>query len=521
MATAVLALAGRLGGASRVVEQPAEWDPKKTAIIVCDMWDLHHCLNATRRVVELAPRMDTLLKQARSSGVVVIHAPSSCMDAYEDHPARRRALAAPRSKSLPSGIGQWCRQIPAEEKGSYPVDQTQGGEDDDPAEHARWQARLAAMGRNPAAPWKSETDKLTIDEKADYISDNGEEIWGVLEDRGVDNVILMGVHLNMCVLGRPFGLRQLSKNGKNVVLMRDLTDTMYDPRRAPYVSHFTGTDRMVEHVERHVCPSVSSDQILGGKPFRFKGDTRPHVAFVIAEDEYKTETTLPPFAAAHLGKDYRVSFVFDRAGEKNDLPGIDTLDDADLMVVSARRRVLPTGQLAVVRRFVAAGKPVVGLRTASHAFAARANAKVPDGHDVWNGFDPEVLGGHYVNHLKPGPKTAVAASPEGSSHPILTGVDVGALVGHGSLYKVSPLVSSATPLLTGTIPDTAPEPIAWTNLTAAGGRVFYTSLGTVDDFAEPAFQRLLRNAIDWAAGRDVPAKAETSSTEPIRFPGPK
>ena len=86
---------------------------------------------------------------------------------------------------------------------------------------------------------------------------------------------------------------------------------------------------------------------------------------------------------------------------------------------------------------------------------------------------------------------------------------------------MNPLAKSATPLLTGTIPETAPEPIAWTNLTDAGGRVFYTSLGHADDFAEPAFQRLLRNAIDWAAGRDVAAKDETASTDPIPFPGSK
>ena len=67
----------------------------------------------------------------------------------------------------------------------------------------------------------------------DFISDNGEEIWSILEDRGIDNVILLGVHLNMCVLGRPFGLRQMAKNGKNVVLMRDMTDTMYNPARSP------------------------------------------------------------------------------------------------------------------------------------------------------------------------------------------------------------------------------------------------------------------------------------------------
>src|SRR5262245_65229077 len=73
------------------VVRPAEWDAKKTALIVCDMWDLHHCLNATRRGAELAPRMNELLNEARDRGVLVIHAPSSCMETYKDHPARKRA----------------------------------------------------------------------------------------------------------------------------------------------------------------------------------------------------------------------------------------------------------------------------------------------------------------------------------------------------------------------------------------------------------------------------------------------
>ncbi len=511
--------APELGGAARVVEQSADWNPRQSAIIVCDMWDLHHCLNATRRGGELAPRIDQLLKEARQKGVVVIHAPSSCMDAYKDHPARLRAQKTPRSASLPAGIALWCRQIPAEEKNSYPVDQTNGGEDDDNAEHTRWQARLAALGRNPAAPWKAQTNAITIDGDSDYLSDNGEEIWSVLENRGIQNVMLLGVHLNMCVLGRPFGLRQLAKNGKNVVLVRDLTDTMYDPRQAPFVSHFTGTDRMVEHVERFVCPSITSNQILGGNPFRFRGDTRPHVVFVVGDDEYKTESTLPPFAATQLGKNYRVSFVFNRADDRNDLPGLDVLDDADLMFLSARRRILPKEQLAAIRRFVGSGKPVIGIRTASHAFAARNPAEVTEGREVWNSFDPDVLGGHYVNHYPVGPKVVVAATVEAKNHPILTGVDVRALTGHGSLYKVAPLVSSATPLLTGTIPESAAEPIAWTNLTNSGGRVFYTSLGHAEDFAEPAFTRLLRNAIDWSLGRDVPENVESASADPIAFPG--
>jgi nicotinamidase-related amidase len=250
-----------------------QWDARKTAVIVCDVWDLHHCLNAVRRVEEFAPHLERFLQEARGRGVTVIHAPSDCMDTYKTHPGRLAALAVPRAKDLPKEIGSWCNRIPAEERGRYPIDQSDGGEDDDPAEHRAWAEKLQKMGRNPRAPWKKETDLLTI-APGDFISDKGEEVWSILQARGIDHVILAGVHTNMCVLGRPFGLRQMAKNGKHVVLVRDLTDTMYNPERWPHVSHFTGTDLIVEHIEKFVCPTVTSDQLLGGKPFRFKHDTR-------------------------------------------------------------------------------------------------------------------------------------------------------------------------------------------------------------------------------------------------------
>jgi nicotinamidase-related amidase len=248
-----------------------KWNSEKTALIVCDMWDAHHCLNAVRREEEMIPRMNEVLDKARGKGVFIIHAPSSCMDAYKDHPGRKRALAAPPAKSLPKEIDKWCHKIPAEEAGKYPIDQTDGGEDDDPEEHEAWHAKLKAMGRNPRAPWKKQHDDLKIRDE-DAISDSGVEIWNLLEARGIDNVILVGVHTNMCVLGRPFGLRQMAKNGKNVVLVRDMTDTMYNPKRWPFVSHFEGTRLIVEHIEKYVCPTITSDQIAGGKEFRFKGD---------------------------------------------------------------------------------------------------------------------------------------------------------------------------------------------------------------------------------------------------------
>ena len=68
-------------------DRPSAWDPKKTAVIVCDMWDLHHCLNAVRRETEMAPRAEAFLKAARARGMLIIHAPSDCMKPYEEcHP---------------------------------------------------------------------------------------------------------------------------------------------------------------------------------------------------------------------------------------------------------------------------------------------------------------------------------------------------------------------------------------------------------------------------------------------------
>jgi nicotinamidase-related amidase/type 1 glutamine amidotransferase len=486
-------------GRFHTIVESAKWDTKKTAIIVCDVWDSHHCLNAVRRVGEMAPRLNSLLVEARRRGILIVHAPSDCMDAYKDHPARQNALKTPRAKNLPKDIRSWCNRIPSEEKGTYPIDQSDGGEDDDPAEHRAWAEKLQKMGRNPRAPWKSQIDVLKIDDH-DYISDQGEEIWSVLEQRGIENVILAGVHTNMCVLGRPFGLRQMVKNGKNVVLIRDLTDTMYNPARAPFVSHFTGTDLIVEHIEKWVCPTITSDQILGGKPFRFSGDKRPHVVLVIAESEYQTARTLPEFALKYLGKDFRVTTVFGSETNPNDLPGIEVLNEADVLLLSARRRALPSKEMDTIRRYIASGKPVVGIRTASHAFSLNGK-KPPEGCATWETFDPDVFGGHYTGHHGAGPKVSIEVVKEAREHPILAGVSLAELTGNGSLYKVRPLAKSAKPLLLGSTPGQEQEPILWTHSTKAGGRVVYTSLGHPDDFKEVEFSRLLSNAVLWAVDR--------------------
>jgi nicotinamidase-related amidase/type 1 glutamine amidotransferase len=487
-----------------VVTKKVEWDPKQTAVIVCDMWDTHHCLNAVRRVQEVAPRMNQVLEKARGLGMLIIHAPSSCMEPYKDHPGRKRAQAAPKAANLPADIGKWCYKIPSEEKGVYPLDQSDGGCDSDPAEQKAHVEKLKQMGRNPNAPWKAQIDVLKMRDE-DAVSDSGVEIWNLLEQRGIKNVILVGVHTNMCVLGRPFGLRQMAKNGKKVALMRDMTDTMYNPARWPYVSHFQGTDLIVQHIEKFVCPTVTSDQLLGGQPFRFKGDVRRRAVVVTAEPFYDTKTTLPRLARRVLEDELGLqTVVID--GTKNDrLPGlVEALADADLLVLSVRRRALPAEEMAALKKYLSSGKPLLALRTSSHAFDARG--KGPAGAVEWPKFDPEVLGGNYRNHHAEGPVATVTAAPAAKGHPLLTGLQL-PFTSKGSLYRTSPLAATATPVLLGAIPGKGAEPVAWTN-TYKKARVFYTSLGHPDDFRGAQFVRLMHNAARWAL--EMPARPPTA-----------
>jgi len=96
----------------------------------------------------------------------------------------------------------------------------------------------------------------------DGVSDNAQEIFNFCEAEGITNIVVMGVHTNMCVLGRPFGIRAMVRLGRNVVLVRDLTDAMYDPRQPPYVSHARGTELVIEHIEKYWCPSIVADDLV-------------------------------------------------------------------------------------------------------------------------------------------------------------------------------------------------------------------------------------------------------------------
>ena len=123
--------------------------------------------------------------------------------------------------------------------------------------------------------WTREIATLEIDSSLDAVTDDGQETVNLLAQHGIKHVVLLGVHLNMCVLGRPFAIRQMVHQGRDVALLRDMTDTMYNSQMRPKVSHFAGTDLVVEHIEKHWCPSFTSADLMDGAPFKFKEDARP------------------------------------------------------------------------------------------------------------------------------------------------------------------------------------------------------------------------------------------------------
>ncbi|MAG93525.1 MAG: protein-signal peptide and transmembrane prediction [Planctomycetaceae bacterium] len=238
------------GGRVEPIVEELNWQVSETAIIICDMWADHPCQLAAQRVGAMAPKMNRVVTEARAQGVAVIHAPSSGVKHYEQTPFRKRMKQAARAEP-PVPIKGWCYLDP-EKEDKLPIDDSDGGCDDPNPQP------------NPGFD-RHEHPAIKI-VGYDGISADGQEIYNFLEQEGIKNVVMMGVHANMCILGRPFGIRQLRYLGKDVVLVRDLTDAMYDPRDAPHVSHKRGTQLVVEHIERYWCPTILSRDLTSVVP---------------------------------------------------------------------------------------------------------------------------------------------------------------------------------------------------------------------------------------------------------------
>jgi nicotinamidase-related amidase len=220
---------------------PHELVGDETAVVICDTWDNHWCPTAAARCAELAKKMPPVLDALRARGVLVIHAPSECMDFYKDAPQRKRIQEAKKIDPPP----------PLDlTDPPLPCDSSDGGCDADPP------AKFFKA-------WTRENAVIPIADQ-DVISDNGPEIYSYLKAHGIKNLLVMGVHANMCILNRTFAIKQMTKWGIHCVLVRDLTDAMYNPKMKPFVSHEAGTEQIIEHIEKYWCPSVLSADVVKG-----------------------------------------------------------------------------------------------------------------------------------------------------------------------------------------------------------------------------------------------------------------
>jgi nicotinamidase-related amidase len=241
-------LQGRTRKDGVVAETTLRWDATKTAVILCDMWDDHTCKGAARRVGEMVPKFNEFLRAARAKGALVIHAPSDVIPFYKDYPQRKRVLDAPTAKT-PMDIIR--RPYDAKCEGPFPFN------------NDKWHCDCEPQCPDIRPyPWTRQHPGIEI-ASDDAISADGREIWNLTEARGITHIIMTGVHTNYCIVNRSFGIRQTVMLGRPIVLVRDMTDSLYNPKDPPHVSHQRGTELVIEHIERYWCPTVLSSDILG------------------------------------------------------------------------------------------------------------------------------------------------------------------------------------------------------------------------------------------------------------------
>ncbi len=289
----------------------------------------------------------------------------------------------------------------------------------------------------------------------------------------------------------------------------------------------------------------------GQKPWVvYEGKARPgkgkHIVLIAADDEYRSEELIPALArilAVHHGFSCTVLFAIDKdSGQINpsvqdNIPGLENLRSADLMVIFARFRELPDEQMRYMDEYVHSGKPIIGIRTATHAFAYRRNSKSKYKHYDWRskqwpgGFGRQVLGetwvAHYGRHNRESTRGKIAAGME--AHPIARGCDD--IWGPSDVYALSTLQGDCKPVVLGVVlagmnPEDPPNrnkppvPVAWiktfTGRSGKTARVFATTMGHAGDFKSEGFRRLLVNACYWCLCMEdeIPERAKVDLIGP-------
>lgn len=286
--------------------------------------------------------------------------------------------------------------------------------------------------------------------------------------------------------------------------------------------------------------SISCQAQLGTTWLQFEGKSGPgkgkHIVLVSGDDEYRSEEGMPMLGkllAEHYGFTCTVLFPIEpETGNivpsyQNNIPGLEHLAKADLMILLTRFRELPDEQTKFFHEFLMAGKPIIGLRTATHAFHYEKNKKSSYAKYDWRnktegwegGFGQKILGetwvAHHGEHAKEGARALIDGPAQLADHPILRGVnDIWAA---SDVYTVKNLTKDAHVLVygqptKGMTPDTpliwekSVMPMAWTKeyLVEGGkkGKAFATTMGASVDLQSDDLRRLIVNAVFW--GLDMP-----------------
>lgn len=264
----------------------------------------------------------------------------------------------------------------------------------------------------------------------------------------------------------------------------------------------------------------------------YKGGDGPgkgkHLVLVAGDDEYHSEEAMPQLGkilAKHHGFAVTVLFSVNKndgsidPSTKDNIPGLEALGKADGLVMFLRFRSLPDEQMKHFADYLDAGKPVVGIRTSTHAFAG-VKGKYADWN--WNnkgGFGRKVLGetwvAHHGGHGSEATRGIVA--PKAKGHPILRGIKDGDVFGPTDVYTARP-PEDCVPVLLGQVvagmkSDDPPVkgkknepmmPLAWARSVATAkdksARVFCSTMGSSEDVANEGYRRLMVNACYWAVG---------------------
>jgi type 1 glutamine amidotransferase len=267
-----------------------------------------------------------------------------------------------------------------------------------------------------------------------------------------------------------------------------------------------------------------------------------HVVLVSGDEEYRSEEAMPQLAnilARRHGFKCTVLFALGKDGTidpncNDNIPGLEALRSADLMIIATRFRNLPDDQMKEIVDYVESGRPLMGMRTATHAFNLKSKtyAKYSWNSKAWDGgFGRRVLGDTWVNHHGQHGKESTRGiiAPGARDHPILRGINDGDIWGPTDVYEVHVPADCMRlvlgQVLAGMKPSDEPVsgkknqpmmPVAWckTYVTEQGkkARVFATTMGAATDLESEGLRRLLVNAAYWSVNLEdkIPAKTDVA-----------